>query len=301
MTPLTNKELTALNLLEKGPDHQNYFFSRLASRRLFPEILKRGYFDATENPKPTKDKIHDHLVTARWPALDYLVTLAKQPNSPLAGNILEIIRDITIPKTFTQTDNFFTWAQLAEAFANLPTDVISIGDFDLVKRWLNWDTNSGIIVTTLSKTLLPKLLMSDRNGDQLKLCALVDAITTITWRDEKSFGRNNKVAEMRTDPYWIGPLFNDHASELAKMAGKAIINNLSGKLRQVLEGENDDGYTYIWRPQIERPDNPQRRNVKGVLISAIRDILSNLVPNYTEDAKTIVDDFIRHEHLTFNF
>lgn len=290
MSNLTPKQKTALKLLGENREYQTYFFKRVRDVKWFIPLKKKGYFNASRNPKPIPAKEKGFYTIPHWPALDYLeklsVECSKSENRQLAEELLQIIRGVSNPTRGKKSDNFRTWWFFVKILSNLPTDIIRLKDIELVANWLDSKFDTGIIGIDLGTKLLPRLLESSNPDDAEKALVLLEIATRVRQVKQENWSIDNLVLLM--DTYSLESLFKKNAELLGRKCGKQAIPILERRIEETIATNGKDQYRYILRPAIE--DHPQNHDgdYANILISALRDITLHFCkPNPIEGGKIL--------------
>ena len=237
------------------------------------------------NQKPQEGREKGSYTIPYWSALDYLERIskvcAKSENRRYAEELMRIVRDVTRPKDGDRADNYRTWWCFTKIMSNLPTEVITLEDMDLVGDWLDSHFGTTLVDDELGRTLLPKLLQSPLENDWTKAAKLVAIVTRIHWVDRK-YGEDVKIEpETVIEKYWLEELLKSNAPLLGQKCGSEVIAILKGRLGELLNPEKDnvekaqknDAYSYIWRPAIEDHKQNVGADATNILTSALRDVL----------------------------
>jgi len=289
---VTPKQKAALDLLKEGPEYQGYFFNRLEGFDLFALLNQEGYFHSRNNPVSIESKDNKGLFTIPfWPALIYLEKVskeaAKSENKKYAEALMDILREVTKPDhdPSKRSDNYRTWYIFSKIMANLPTDVIGLGDIDLIEYWLDSKFDSGLVGHEIGRNLLPKLL--NGGGDDFKKAErLIEIITE---------PKGQKATLMDFDE--LDELFKKNGSVLGQRCGNEIIPILQNRLEsELIISQKDEAYSYIWRSAIEdHEQNTSRREPRYALISGLRDVLAAYAQ--TQDATNVLKNLWRSSRL----
>ena len=304
MTQFTSKEKAVLSLLEEGEKAvESYFFSKIKGTDLkwFRPLMEKGYFDPSQNPPPYNSGEEDRFIIPFWPALQYLEKISdecsKPENREYAEELLGIIRNVTRPQEGNRIDNYRTWSVLARILSNIPNSLIQESDMELVGDWLETESDTSVLGSSLSKRLLPKLLNSDQPGDWRKATKLIQVVTSI--RDAENGSQKLprcKESHTALDSYSLKILFKENSTNLGKKAGKDLVPILVRRIEESLTSESDDDLSYIWRGAIEdHEQNVFRDDARNIFISALRDLLVAFTSQQSESGKSILYDLLQHE------
>ncbi len=281
---------SAIKLCRRGTEYGNYFFKRLDQKRWIHYLKTYGFFRG--NPPPIESPQHPGFYSLpHWPVLDYLEKISKDcataENREYAVELMQIIREVTRPKEGSKADNSRTWWYFAKILASLPTEVIKVEDIELVADWVDSKFSTTLVASEIGKSLLPKLLRSPNQEDWEKAAKLIEIVTRIHWVERK-YSESDIEREQRAaiDTYWLRELFKRNACPLGEKCGKKAMETLKNRLTEVLRPDRDDLYSYIWRRAIEdHAQNYEKDEIRDVLVSALRDILSAYCKEKGTEAK----------------
>lgn len=300
MNDLTPKQTAALNLIKEGKEYEEYFFSKAKGLVWFVPLKNRGYFSPDNNPKTVFDK-EGNFYFPHWPVLDYLERVSVECTSPenrtVAEELVGIIRDVTDAEIEENSNNASTWWYFLKIFSNLPTEVISIEDIDLVKLWIDHGMGETVLFgKEIGSLLLPKLLGSKATEDSLKALKVLEIVTEITRKESQFIGEEKPVVAIGA--HWLSELFQKNAELIAITCAKEAVLLLQGRFIQATENNHDDEYSYMWRPAIEdHSQNSRRDEVEDVLVSAIRDIL-HYSTKCEINIRVILQDILQGSYIT---
>lgn len=289
-----------VELCGKGPEYASYFFRKL-DRKVWLHHLKPFQFFRT-NPAPVESPEQAGLFKIpHWPVLDYLETVSTQCQNPedrqYAEELMQIMRQVTRPRDGEKADNSRTWWYFTKIMANLPTDMITLADIELVSDWLDSRFKTTLVDAELGRSLLPKFLNSPRPEDWKKAAKLVEITTRITWVERK-YGEGNveRKPYSAVGDYWLRELFRANREALGEKCGLEMVELLRGRLSEVLSPDKGGLYSYIWRPAIEdHTQNLSVDRVQDTLISALRDILLVCAKTKGGEAEAILRSLLQDD------
>jgi len=281
---------SAIDLCRRGEEYANYFFRRLKNKEWISHLKAFRFFQG--NPDPVEDpKQRGYFAIPFWPVVDYLEAVSKECEKPenreLALEIMQIIREVTRPKDAKKADNYRTWWYFIKIMANLPTDVITLEDIDLLGEWVASNFSTTLVGDELGKTFLPKLLASNERGDWNKAAKVVEIITRIRWVERKYGDSVERVGHAAIDLYWLRELFKKNAFQLGERCRTAVVGVLKARVQEVVNSK--DRYSYVWRPAIEsHHQNIGQNDVRNMFISALRDVLLGYSKSSDEEVKQVL-------------
>lgn len=291
----TVDEMARVTDIIKDPAIRSYFLKRVTSLRWFDELKNQGFFDPSLNEQ-AKGEGEPGYVDPYRSVLDYLERVSKECSIPQNHNyalhLMEIIRQITRFKNQLKVDDL-TWWYFVKIWSNLPTEVITEADVDLMSDWFKSRVTGTLAGKDIGEFLLPRFLTSPHESDWIKAAKIVDIITRIRY-DEQQYvtGRVEKEANALIEPYWLRKIFQENASRLGETCGERVVRTLTERVREILP-ERDDRYSYIWRSAIEEhAQNYGRDSTRHVLVSALRDVLLAYTRSHIDKAEEMLGGFL---------
>jgi hypothetical protein len=277
MSELSAKQLAALRLLEKGEEYQKYFFRKVSGLVWFDALKEKGYFSAHYNPRPIVTEEGFYSIP-QWPVLDYLEKVSLECSVPenkrYAEELLKIIRDVTAPIEGKPADNYRTWWYFTKILANLPPEIIGLGDVDLISIWLESEYDTTLVGRELGQTLVPTFLGSSSEADWNKAVKIIEIATNMDL-EKSDYGESLTRSQPKTaiDAYSLQELLQANADIIGEECGELVIEILVRRLQQIGEVDSNNEYSYMWRPAIEdNQKNMREDSIENVLVSSFRDI-----------------------------
>lgn len=178
----------ALRLVGKRPELASYFVNSLKDAVWFNDLDGAGYFNAEHSPqvKVVESERGTMYQAEGWPALRYLEQIAASVNGDQAIRVAGIVRAISLDAQRRGLDNWRTWWSLATVLSQLPLDVLTDIDFEMIRAWLEGRFESNMVGQELGEKLLPRLLDSSEQGNWHRAMLLVDVLSMIRRTGETS-------------------------------------------------------------------------------------------------------------------
>jgi hypothetical protein len=185
-TPV-NRE-AALRLVRNRPELASYFVNSLKEADWFGDLENAGFFKAEHSPKVKviEDERGATYQAEGWPALRYLEQIAASAQGDQAARIAGIVRAISSDAQQRGLDNWRTWWSLATVLSQLPLDVLTDLDVDMIRSWLVGRFESNMVGQELGEKLLPRLLDSAEPANWHRAMLLVDALSMVRSTGESS-------------------------------------------------------------------------------------------------------------------
>ena len=304
MSTLNPEELAVLNALSsEGKEYQNYFFSKAKDLKWFRPLKDSGYFQASNNPPPQESDEKGLYTIPVWPAVLYLEKispeLSKLENRSYAEEIMQIIREVSLPASGTKADNYRTWTAFTRILSNIPVDLIQSSDLDLLGDWIKSQFGTSLLGREIGQHLFPKFLQSNNPPDLKKAVKLIEIVTEVRII-EKVFGKDHKVKEVHAalDSYSLRELFKQNSELLGKRVGQEVVKILSRRIKASFASDSHDELSYIWRRAIEdHAQNIGAEDTEHVLVSALRDVLDSFSSEKTDEARDVLRALLLDESV----
>lgn len=294
--PLKKKE--ALALLDQGGEYVLLFFRKAKGLDIFYPLKERGWFSPNHNPEPVETEKGLYQIP-QWPALEYLKRAADEAaaskNLKFSEEIMQILRDVTRPPGGKRRDNYSTWWRFAEILSVLPTDVIKEQDIQLVADWLDTTFGNTLVTTELGKRFLPKLLAGSTPHELALAFNVIDIVTRIRWAEKTGLDREKRRdAVPITDAYWLRELLKKNSKQIGAKCGLPALNLLADRIRVVVQENDHDRFSYIWRPAIEdhKQNDVQKLELENILLTALREAALSLLEHQDEIGRQFVEYLI---------
>lgn len=182
-----NRE-AALRLVKNRSELASYFVNSLKDTAWFKDLDSAGFFNMEHSPKvkvieSERGAMHQ---AEGWPALRYLEQIAASAQGDQATRIVGIVRTISSDAQQRGLDNWRTWWSLATVLSQLPLDVLTDLDVDMIRSWLASRFESNMVGQELGEKLLPRLLDSSEPANWHRAMLLVDALSMVRRNGESS-------------------------------------------------------------------------------------------------------------------
>ena len=182
-----NRE-TALRLVGNRPELASYFVNSLKDAVWFSDLDSAGFFNVDHNPgvRIVESERGTTYQADGWPALRYLEEIAASAQGDQATRIVGIVRAISSDAQQRGLDNWRTWWSLATVLSQLPLDVLTDQDVDMMRSWLAGRFESNMVGQELGEKLLPRLLDSSEPANWQRAMLLVDVLSMVRNTGESS-------------------------------------------------------------------------------------------------------------------
>jgi hypothetical protein len=172
---------SALRLVDSNPGLAAYFLNSLNDPVWFEDLVHKGFFEPKDNPalKEVETAQGKAYQAEGWPALRYLERIASRMSVDQGAMVINIVRTINTDSVLRSLNNWRTSWSLATIVSQLPTELLTSTDFQMMRGWLLGPFDSSMVGAELGKRLLPRLLQSDIPGNEEKALMLVDVLTTL--------------------------------------------------------------------------------------------------------------------------
>ncbi len=303
MRALNAKEEDLLNRVLRKPELRPFFFRRIKGLHWLGRLSREGFFVPGNNPRHEIDEEEGTVNIPYWPATEYLVAasieLIDPSNEEYAKKILNLIREVTSHAQSEKYSNYKTWWQFSKIITNIPLHLIDIEDIKLINYWLDDPYDRGLVFEQLGEVWLPKLLENaDQNSSQFTL-RLIDCLYKTSFIHKK-VGTYEKIEPMFRPDLWYVKKVTEKVAILAGFKlGLPPVEYFQGKLIEILKELDNDKFSYIWRPAIEKhPQNRSSGDAINLLIDAYRDSLLGFVDKDIEQAIHYINSIFVNPYQT---
>jgi len=250
------------------PTHVDYFFSRLTWLDWLLPLKEHRFF--SEPPEGLEEG--GYILFPAWPLSKYLIKIAGQR----PREVMDII------KSMKETHNFRVHIALIDCALQMPSS-ISKEIIPLMKKWM---------ITPHLQFIPEKFgnLVIKLNNEREAESAL-DLLETILDVDHQD--RRSDIPLREAQPHFnlwaYKQILNKVVTVILESQPREVIEILLRKLSKAIElerpGERSHygDYSHVWRPAIENhTQNREDRDVKDLLVSAIRDSLETIQKSNAE-------------------
>ncbi len=266
-TPPTDEQLAQIEVLAIRPENRAYFFDRLDNPEWVSALADRGFFDGPPDPVPA-DK-PGYVRFPPWPEGRYLARVAsaapdavasvldglsQSPNPTVTGILLEAAQGLSGEHLRPLAPRIVQWIagsfadHFADEAASLVARLVDAGEVShalkVARELLKLESRSGAGDASSDEST-PVLRL--RPGSELS-----------DWQYERVLAA-------------IVPNLVDGAGLEALKLVSSLLDDALRYSRLEGEGPDSDGHSFIWRPAIEDHVQNSERDVRSLLVSAVRD------------------------------
>jgi hypothetical protein len=265
--PPTAEELDRLAALSARPEARAYFFDRLENPNWVNGLAKREVFANPPDPVPAEEP--GSVRFPPWPEGRYLARMAAEAPAAVAS----VLRNIPASENPAVTELLF------KALANLPGDHITRLGYK-AREWMAAPFPDHFADGAAAAAV--RLLESGGTRSALKLVEqLLDVrpdprlAEKATTRDSPLRPSPEPVARLSTWNYervlarLVGPMVDATGLGAVRLLARLLEKAL--RLSRWEDEEGRDDYSYIWRPAIEDHQQNLYLDIKGALVTAVRD------------------------------
>ena len=251
-----------ISAIKRTADYE-YFFDQIRSPNWLPFLQQAGLFNSPPSPEPTVDGLYTFVPI--WPASRYLVRMAASDPE----QALKIIRGIP------ETANFRVLEDIADAACSIPAPAAK----KLVPRMKQW-----VNISYLG--LLPEKLGAfishlAQGGQIQEAYALASTWLTSLAKSPASFD-TLRYEQLLQKLLSVLPDREQRTLELLCR----LLSTILASYNESAKGKED--YSYIWRPAIEDGAKQGLHDLRGALVSAVRDAAERIV----RENKATVQDMV---------
>ena len=293
----TERRTSAIRLVSRHPALQPYFFNRINSPIWLDDLYDERLLDPAGNAPPTPEESADGpttYVAPKWPPGAYLERIASHVTGPQAEKVMSIVRACTDDAERRGIDNWITNWNLAQAFSRVEIDALRNDDARLVRTWLGGNFNADMIVRTIGRELLPRLLAS---GGQKERQITLDLIPVLTAASPDRGSRGRRRA--RIGDHWIRETLHASAKEIGRRFGDDAVLALCESLRSALGTPADDTRSNWRRAAIEEHEQDRHHDdFQNTLIDAVREAAVGCLAADPSSGRKLVETLLQNSHPT---
>jgi hypothetical protein len=265
--PPTADELDRLAVLCARPEGRTYFFDRLENPNWVRDLAKRQFFANPPDPVPAEEP--GSMRFPPWPEGRYLTRVAAEAPAAVAS----VLQNIPVSENPAVTELLF------KALANLPDDHITrLGG--KAREWVAAPFADYFADEAGAAAL--RLIASGATRSALRLAAQLLEVRPDPRLAEKASTRHSPVraspeAVARVSKWnydrvmarLVGPMVDATGLKAIRLLARLLEDAL--RLSRWQDEEGRDDYSYIWRPTIEDHEQNLDSDIKGALVTAVRD------------------------------
>jgi hypothetical protein len=274
-----------------------YFFHNLNNPAWLVPLRDEGLFRHPLEPEHDTEK--GTIAFPQWPQSRYLARMAAIGSPDVQRNVLEIALQI-------ETENISIHEDLMSIVLAMPADMT----VDLVRKEAMWVERQRQIFGLLPEKL-GAVISHLANGRQvdvaLEFARIVFAVLPhprAAERDEDNTWGHPPDPVARFEAWDYEQILNNDVQALVAVAGERALRLLCDVLETAIslsrgqgEREGGDDYSYIWRPDLD-DDNPDRE-IKDLLVSAVRKAAEQLATHDAGLVPTLVNTLESYRWLVF--
>jgi|APSaa5957512622_1039677.scaffolds.fasta_scaffold08790_3 hypothetical protein len=277
---LTPNQRSALNRALKHPELLPRLYRKVEGLHWSDAFTEVGLLESECNPPPKPAKDEGFFQIPAWPITEYLVKtspLLKEPdNREYAIKFRNLLRNVTKHSKKEGFGNYRTWWQFAKVIRNIPVELLEDEDIELVRYWITDKFERGIIGETLGKWLFDLLEINNAQAKNISL-KLLDALYEITFVTEKIISKDKPKAVVAFNSYRIDKLTERISRKASASLGVQAVDLFKYKLEYILDCQDNDKWSSIWRPAIEEhSQNLRNDDADDIVLKAFRESVMGL-------------------------
>lgn len=294
---LTPNQRSAIERAKRNPELEPILFRKAVGVHWWAPFKDAGFLRPVEIPPPMPAKETGYVNIPFWPITDYLVATSPEitikENEPYAIEFLEFIRSATITAKDMGFGNYRVWMQFSKVLRNIPVELITLDDLQLVDYWLDDSYERGLVGENLGEHWLVHLL--DRNEAHSRALAvdLLDILYKTKFFEKKMGLSDRKEAALRFDSWHAKKITSAIAAKVGQVLELEAVTIFQRRLEQVLVELENDKWSSIWRAAIEdHEQNHTADDVADILIEGLRDSLLAMVEQSPEISEAYVKELL---------
>jgi len=267
-------------------EHYRYFFDRLENPQWIVLLKEKGFF--RNPPSPIREVAQGTVRFPNWPESRYLMRMVAHAPKIVLDTVLQI----------PNTENVRVHEDLVDAALAMPADLAA----QIASKAENW-------IQSPYQLLLPirlgTLVSHLAKGGQIDAAlTLTRALLTVRsdqrvvkgTKDNASFLFHPKP-QAHFENWHYKEILEKNIPDLVAAAGKDAFLLLCDLLDSAVhlslrekEHEGPEDHSYIWRPAIEESDQNYDHDIRGLLVSAVRDAVEQTVKINTGNLPEVVKE-----------
>ena len=295
VNPITPNQRSALERALRNPSLLPLLIQKISGLKWFDAFEEAGLLKPENNPQPVQAE-EGYFRVPSWNIAEYLVSSSElfreEQYNGYAERYLQLIRDTTQYAIQHEFGNYRTWWQFSKILCNLPSNIVNLKDIDLVEYWLGDRFDSGLLFDELAKWMLNLLEESSDHAKQLAV-ALLGRIYTCTYKPKKFGSEGSVEAEFKYRSYAFSQFIEKTSFKIGQVVGLDAVTLLQQRLEKILQRQNDDTYSTLWRPAIEEhSQNISREYANELVLTAFRDALLGFSASSFEAAEVYIKQLL---------
>ena len=297
---LSLEELAVLNRVEAEPDLEVYFFRKIKKLKWFDELVKREFVNPTKIPSPEETE-KGYYTIPLWPVCEYLVNSSehlKDPeNGEYAEKYLQSIRDVTSNSREVGVGNNNTWWKFSQVLRNIPIEFITEEDLENIAYWLDDRFGADLVVGELIDWLVDLQQVKSEVALSLSL-KLLPVLFEVNIAPSKYSSKKDE-ATLKYQSYQLSKFVDSLAGVMGEMIGVPVVDFFTQRLQEVLEINEDDNWSVIWRPAIEdHEQNTRQDDANDFFVDVLRESMLGLCKSLGEGAEEPIVKLLNSECRT---
>jgi hypothetical protein len=269
-TPTPEQIDRAVGLLVHAEQYR-YFFDRLENPEWIEPLRSKKFF--LNPPKPRHDKERGTIGFPLWPESQYLVRMASLKPDLVSEIILQI----------PDTENVRVYEDLGNAALRMPPES-AVRLLEKAKTWAH--SPNQLLLPEKLGALAAHLAKGGKVDEALELARVILEVLPDPRSDreptEKAYGFLPEP-RARFEIWDYEQILKKHFIELVMVTGIRALALLCDLLETAIRlssrrhaDESPEDHSYIWRPAVEEHAENSSLDIKGVLVSGIRDAAESL-------------------------
>ncbi len=292
----------------------NYFFDQLTksvvrSELWFKDLIKRGYFDPSNNPKPRLIKEKNSYQIPLWNVLPYLEKVAEKTRA-LDTELVRIIQDVSLykDKEGNYTDNYRTWSSFTKILGYIPLSTVPKEFFTkALPVWFTSQFDFTLPGADLLNDLLPTYLNQIETPEHReKVEEMVIAMLALKPLKKVTNALGEQIEiETIIDSYWLEEslIENNNAATIAQKCTNRPILTLAKQIKDLFEEkfESAEDYSYIWFSNLNHDSKINSHDGEKTLTVILRKLALEKVQHNSAEGEKILKIFLSDDFPHYIF
>lgn len=294
---LTPNQRSAIERAKRNPQLKPILFRKAVGVHWWTPFKEAGFLNPLDIPPPTPSKEAGYVNIPFWPITEYLVATSPEvlskENEPYAIEFLEFIRNATNTAKNGAFGNYRVWMQFSKVFRNVPVELITLDDLQIIDYWLDDSYERGLVAESLGSHWLIHLLDRDDPHSKALAVGLLEILYKTKFSEKKTGLSGRKEAALRFDSWHAKKITGAIAVKVGQVLELEAVTIFERRLDQVLVELGNDKWSSIWRAAIEdHEQNHAAEDVADILIEGLRDSLLAMAEKSPELSEAYVRELL---------
>lgn len=299
---LNADEIDILERVVSKPALQPVFFRKVKGLKWFDALANRNFFNPEQNPKPTLVAQEGYVNIPTWPITEYLVNTSEELSSHVVSEYslkyLELMRNCTLFAEANQFSNYRTWWQFSKIIKQIPVNLITLNDIQMIEYWLKDPYERSLVADELGENWLTILFENADEHSQKLALKLIEILFRVEFISSNK-GFYKKEARLIKKDWYAKKIASKIIPTAGKVLKQEVVDIFKGSLEVILSEFENDRWSSVWRAAIEEHEqNHSRDDTEDVILEALRDSLLAWISIEPKAAENYVESLFKSKYQT---